>query len=58
MKILKLISDSVVFGDKRLVYNRRLVKSFSSRTKTAHKIYLEKNISQFYDFINPDIEVK
>jgi len=55
MKQIKLISDEIIRGGKKIIFNRRLIKydpDELEKNKTPEEKYREENIKQFYDFIN------
>ncbi len=54
MEQMKLISDKIIKNGKIIVYNRRIIKYNPNKNKTPEEEYKEKNIEQFYDFINPN----
>lgn len=54
MKQLKLISDKIMRDGKIIVYNRRIIQYDPEENKTDEEKYMEKNIIQFYDWINPE----
>jgi len=57
MNQLKLIADKVVTSDGRtIVYNRRIIKYDPEANKTFEEKYMEANIEQYYDWINPNME--
>lgn len=58
MKQLKMISDQVVISGRTIVHNRRIISYDPEANKTPDEKYLEQNINQFYDWINPSIGVE
>ena len=56
MKILKLASDKVIKDGRTIVYNRTIIEYDSEGNKTPEQKYMEANIHQFYDWINPNLD--
>jgi len=58
MKRLKLISDKVTKDGQVIVYNRRIIQYDPEANKSPTQKYMEANIEQFYDWINPNMETE
>jgi len=54
---MKLISDKIIKKGKTIIYNRRIIRCDSDKNKTPEEKYKEENIKQFYDFINPNVDL-
>ena len=54
MQQIKLVSNKIIRNGKTIAYNRRIIKYNPEENKTPEEKYMEKNIEQFYDWINPN----